>query len=265
MRKRIIESIDDFKKEEPLKTEFGSVMPWSLPAGEDKPRPILFRFDDKLKDVIEWGINNISAADIENISEIKTGEFISQIRRGKIGGLYLPIDFSVMKGKSTVVILHTSDITGEERDKTVVLSLSKDSVDVTKASEILVKTLEPVFDWVRICEKVYEYNKMDQDLINDLFADAFDDADDYSVSVNNDNLFKVYLIAISIGQGRSSYVGLTKNVISILKDMIDATSHLEEYDVSVSFDTRRPTFDTFPEKNSTFYSSNAIIVRIGPK
>lgn len=230
---------------------------------------ITFNFNKDITEDIEWGIENITDDFLNTRSNI-SGGFVGKIvglntnnlhfKDKLTGDYYLPIEFSVLNGKSPIVILHTSSVIDEDSDITIVL---KDGVDISK---IIFEELDPVFAWIKLCKKLHEFNRLDEDTLKDVFSDAFDDAEDYSIVSTGTIPTKYYEIAISTKTKRDGgYVDIDDDVMKLLMDIANVREHLSEYSVDVSFNTTRPNADRFPDKNDTFYKSQAIIIRIVPK
>lgn len=222
---------------------------------------ILFWFQKDISEIVEWGVENVTDGFLQNHSNIDAG-FVSKIEGGHRSlhesTFYLPIEFSILKGKNPILILHLSSIIKGEIDKTIKITdyVDKDIFDA----------LSPVFAWVKLCQKIYDLNRLDMDVINDLFSDAFDDAEDYAIAtISKLNPIKAYEIAITtktIKEG--GFIDIDSDVSNLLKDITNIAGHLEEYNVTVSFNTSHPNRDRFPDKNETFYKSAALIIRILP-
>lgn len=227
---------------------------------------ILFHFTKEFKDIVKWGTENIGDSWMSDNTSLDAG-FISKIQKRinksnpSEDQLFLPIEFSILKGKNPILILHLSSIITGEVDKTISMS---PTTDVVKS---IFTALEPVFAWAKLCKKVVEFNKLDEDIINDLFSEAFDDAEDYEIAlITRLKPFKCYEIAITTKTIKDGgFIDMDNEVLSLMKDIPNIVGHLEEYNVSVSFNTTKPNKDVFPGKNDTFYKSQAIIIRILPK
>ena len=270
MRKRIIESIDKFNNEEDMveylmelidkdnKCEFGTIGYHIYDTNS-----ITFSFDPEYHDVIEWGEKNITndfVVNRTNISPLKSKIVVSKDRRSGERHYILPIEFSMLKGgKRPILILHMSEVFRGHGDETIVLR------EGVKISEAICENLESVFAWLKLCKKLHDFDKLDEETLRDLFSDAFDDAEDYAIAVVSAPPIKSYEIAISTKTKREGgYIDIDDDVMRLLNDIANIKSHLSEYDVKVAFNTTRPNKDKFPDKNSTFYQSQAIIIRIIP-
>lgn len=228
-----------------------------------KENLILFWFQKDICETIKWGCENVDDDFLETHS-ISYG-FVSKIQSGhqslRESTFHLPIEFSILKGKNPILILHLSSIIEGEIDKTISMT---PTTDVAKA---IFDSLEPIFAWVKLCKKIQDLNRLDMDVINDLFSESFDDAEDYAIaSINKSYPIKAYEIAITTKTIKDGeFIDIDSGVSNLLRDILNIVSHLEEYNVTVSFNTSHPTRARFPDKNETFYKSIALIVRILPK
>ena len=276
MRKRIIESSDSFdsfdpskfKSEEDMvdyftsmvdkveKCEFG-YLGYSIYTEND----LIFFFDKEYHEILEWGCENVTDELLSRRTNIDTG-FVSKIVSGENSHKHdpvLPIEFNMIKGKTPLVILHTSNVFKGMGDKTIIL---RQGMDLGKS---IYQILYPVFAWLKLCKNLYEFNRLDVDTIKDLFSEAFDDAEDYAICTNNTIPVKSYEIAISTKTKKDGgFIDIDDDVMHLLSDISNIKSHLSEYNVSISFNTQKPNRDRFPEKNATFYQSQAIVIKILP-
>lgn len=219
---------------------------------------IVFRFKDT--DIIDWGVKNITDKFLSDFANVPNG-FVSKIKETvNVKSFVLPIELSLLKGKNVISIIHGSSVIKGSGDKTVVMSPKND------ISKPVFELLGPVFAWVKLCKKLYDFNRLDIDIINDLFSEAFDDAEDYAINIINvGGLNRGYEIAISTRTRREGgYIDIDDEILNLLKDIPNIIAHLEEYDINIAFNTTRPSRDRFKGKNETFYQAQAIVIRILP-
>lgn len=270
MRKRIVESSFEYMSksnnnddaiehlmnliDKDNKCEFGTIG-YAIHSSNS----ITLSFSPEYTDIIEWGEANITSdfiANRTNIDPLKRKMILNK----KDGCYILPIEFSMLKGgKNPILILHMSEVFRGHGDETIVLR------EGVKISEAICSELQPAFAWLKLCKKLHDFDKLDEDTLKDLFSDAFDDAEDYAIAVVSAPPLKSYEIAISTKTKREGgYIDIDEDVMRLLTDIANIKSHLSEYDVKVAFNTTRPSKDKFPDKNATFYQSQAIIIRILP-
>ncbi len=290
-KRRIIESFDRFDNEgysdddaleyftdlidEDEGCEFGK-LDYSLYTTNH----LVFFFNDKYTPIIRWGIDNINREFLEEkvSTDIKNFNFISKIINEEHNPC-LDIEFTVVGGKSPILYLSTSDVFGGH-DISIPLTMSTNGeIDVLKK---IYYELSDLFNWAKLCIKMEHYSNLKIENIKDIFSNIFDNANDYAIAAENilGANMPIYTIAISTGKnlGKNhmtsfmNFIEVDKDVANILSEMEDIKSHLEDYGVKVLIHIGAPNWAgnisgtyRFKDKDTNFYESQAIIIRILPK
>lgn len=224
-----------------------------------------FTLNKEYSRIATWSKSRITDRYLANNTNIPYG-FVELIKINN-NIVTLSVNFNIMLGRNPIVILNTSDVFKNAKDETIVIK-----GDILPR---ILKLYDPLFRWLKMSKTIFKFFEI-VEMLPDIFSDTFDECGDYLISPirlgsnRSGEIFGDVHVALSTGKphnvNKRGYVDMDVSS-KILRELLNVVVHLEDSDVTISYNTTIPDKSVFEpnetsEKNATFYSSQAIIVYI---